>query len=57
MLSDFCVADQVDESVEPHLVEETLDALKALCEMGQLQSYGFQLSVAPYVYHTPPLKE
>jgi hypothetical protein len=47
----------VDESVEPHLVEETLDALKALCEMGQLQSYGFQLSVAPYVYHTPPLKE
>jgi hypothetical protein len=47
----------VDESVEPHLVEETLDALKALCEMGQLQSYGFELAIAPYVYHTPPLKE
>lgn len=41
---------------DQHLVEETLSTLKQLVHGGSLQSYGMQISVAPYTYHTPALE-
>ena len=46
---------QIDESVPAELVNETAETLNKLCREGQLQTFGFHVAVAPYVYHTPAI--
>lgn len=46
-----------DEILEksPHLVDETMVTLEQECVANRLHSYGMKISVAPYIFHSPPI--
>jgi hypothetical protein len=39
-----------------NILEDTVACLEQLCEEGIIQSYGLNISVSPYNYHTPAIK-
>eukprot|EP00596_Hydrurales_sp_CCMP1899_P006914 CAMPEP_0119038428 /NCGR_PEP_ID=MMETSP1177-20130426/7369_1 /TAXON_ID=2985 /ORGANISM="Ochromonas sp, Strain CCMP1899" /LENGTH=400 /DNA_ID=CAMNT_0007001023 /DNA_START=526 /DNA_END=1728 /DNA_ORIENTATION=- len=38
------------------VLNETIDTLEQMCEQGVLQSYGLNVNVPPYNYHTPAIR-
>ena len=36
---------------------DSLIALEVLCKEGVLQSYGVNIAVKPFTYHTPPIRQ
>jgi hypothetical protein len=36
---------------------EVIAGLEQLCKQGALQSYGVQIAIKPYIYHTPPIRK
>lgn len=46
---------KVTENTSQFMLDETMMTLQELSRNDKLQSFGIQVSVAPYVYHNPPL--
>lgn len=55
---DIAIVEFDDDSFNksPNCLDETIVALEGACSEGQLATYGLHINVAPYSYHTPPLR-
>lgn len=41
---------------DPKIVNETMETLQEECVNNRLHSFGIKISVAPYIYHSPPMR-